>query len=43
MSDRGTLRHRARELVTQYDNATVASGSVVDEVMYSFDGWGYVT
>ena len=28
------------ELVTQYDNATAGSGSVVDEVKYSFDGWG---
>jgi YD repeat-containing protein len=26
--------------VTQYDNATVGSGSVVDQVKYSFDGWG---
>jgi RHS repeat-associated protein len=32
-----------RELVTQYDNATVGSGSVVDEIKYSFDGWGYVS
>ena len=31
------------DLVTQYDNATVGSGSVVDEVKYSYDGWGNVT
>jgi RHS repeat-associated protein len=28
--------------VTQYDNATVGSGSVVDEVKYSYDNWGNV-
>ncbi len=32
-----------RELVTQYDNATVGSGSVVDEVKFGYDGWGNVT
>lgn len=31
------------ETVTQYDNATVGSGSVVDEVKYTYDGWGNVT
>ena len=31
------------EAVTQYDNATVGSGSVIDQVQYSYDGWGNVT
>ena len=31
------------ETVTQYDNATVGSGSVLDQVQYSYDGWGNVT
>ena len=31
------------ETVTQYDNATVGSGSVIDQVQYSYDGWGNVT
>lgn len=31
------------DLVTQYDNATVGSGSVVDEVSYSYDNWGNVS
>ena len=31
------------ELITQYDNATVGSGTVVDEVKYTYDGWGGVT
>ena len=26
--------------VTQHDNATVGSGSVVDEVKYTYEGWG---
>jgi RHS repeat-associated protein len=30
-------------LVTQYDNATVGSGSVTDEVSYTYDGWSGVT
>ena len=30
-------------LVTQYDNATVGSGSVVDEVGYTYDEWGNVS
>ncbi|HED64687.1 MAG TPA: hypothetical protein ENJ09_03925, partial [Planctomycetes bacterium] len=29
--------------VTQYDSATVGSGSVIDEVQYGYDGWGNVT
>ena len=29
--------------VTQYDNATVGSGSVTDQVKYTYDGWGGVT
>ncbi len=29
-----------RELVTQYDSATVGSGNVVDETKASYDGWG---
>ena len=29
-----------RDLVTQYDNATVGSGSVVDEVKYTYEDWG---
>jgi RHS repeat-associated protein len=28
------------ELVTQYDNATVGSGSVVDQVKFSYESWG---
>jgi RHS repeat-associated protein len=32
-----------RELVTQYDNATVGSGAVVDEVKFTYDGWGNLT
>jgi YD repeat-containing protein len=32
-----------RELVTQYDNATVGSGSVVDEVKFGYDGWENLT
>jgi YD repeat-containing protein len=31
------------ELVTQYDNATVGSGTIVDEVKYVQDGWGNLT
>jgi len=30
-------------LVTQYDNATVGSGSVVDEVKYTYDNWGPIS
>jgi RHS repeat-associated protein len=30
-------------LVTQYNNATVGSGSVTDEVSYTYDGWGGIT
>ncbi|MEW6743202.1 MAG: RHS repeat-associated core domain-containing protein [Planctomycetota bacterium] len=30
------------ELVTQYDNATVGSGSVVNEAKSTYDGWGNV-
>lgn len=29
--------------VTQYDNATPGSGSVVDEVKYTYDDWGNMT
>ncbi len=29
-----------RRLVTQYDNATVGSGSIVDEVKHSYEDWG---
>ena len=29
--------------VTQYDTATVGSGSIVDEVAYSYDGWSNVS
>ena len=29
-----------RATVTQYDNATVGSGTVVDEVAFSYDDWG---
>ncbi len=29
-----------RRLVAQYDNATVGSGSVVDEVKHAYDDWG---
>ncbi|MCP3936341.1 MAG: hypothetical protein GY708_13325 [Actinomycetia bacterium] len=32
-----------RELITQYDNATVGSGSVTDEVKYTYEGWGYIS
>jgi hypothetical protein len=31
------------ELVTQYDNATVGSGSVVDEVKYGYESWGLLS
>jgi len=31
-----------REKTTQYDNATVGSGTVQDEVQYTFDGWGNI-
>jgi len=31
-----------RQLVTQYDNATVGSGSVVDEVKLTYSDWGDV-
>ena len=31
------------ELVTQYDNATEGSGSVVDEVKYGYEGWGLLS
>ncbi len=31
------------QLVTQYDNAAVGSGSVVDEVKYTYDDWGNIT
>lgn len=31
------------ELVTQWDNATVGSGNIVDEVKYVQDGWGNLT
>ncbi len=31
------------ERVTQYDNAAVGSGAVVDEVKYTYDDWGNVT
>ncbi|MCP3996160.1 MAG: hypothetical protein GY722_14035, partial [bacterium] len=31
------------ELITQYDNATVGSGSVTDEVKYTYEGWGYIS
>ncbi len=31
------------ELVTQYDNATVGSGSVVDEVKYSYEDWAQLS
>jgi YD repeat-containing protein len=31
------------ELVTQYDNATVGSGSVVDEVKYSYEEWAQLS
>ena len=31
------------ETVSQYDNATVGSGTVQDEVEYTYDGWGNVT
>jgi RHS repeat-associated protein len=30
------------DAVTQYDNATVGSGSIVDQVDYSYDDWGNV-
>ena len=29
-----------RTTITQYDNATVGSGSVQDEVKHTYDGWG---
>ncbi|MBI5362690.1 MAG: hypothetical protein HZA53_05890 [Planctomycetes bacterium] len=28
--------------VTQYDNATVGSGTITDEVKYTYDGWGNI-
>jgi RHS repeat-associated protein len=31
------------DTVTQYDNATVGSGSVTDQVQYTYDGWGNLT
>ncbi|MCH8151435.1 MAG: RHS repeat-associated core domain-containing protein [Planctomycetes bacterium] len=31
-----------RDLVTQYDNATVGSGTVVDEVKFTYEDWGNV-
>ncbi|MBL8762105.1 MAG: hypothetical protein JNL50_12465 [Phycisphaerae bacterium] len=31
------------QTVTQYDHATAGSGSVVDEVKYTYDDWGNVT
>ena len=31
------------DLVTQYDNAVVGSGSVVNEAGFNFDGWGNVS
>jgi RHS repeat-associated protein len=31
------------ETVTQYNNATVGSGSIVDEVKYTYDDWSNVT
>ncbi len=31
------------EKVTQYDNATVGSGSVVDEVKYTYEDWGHIS
>ncbi len=31
------------DTVTQYDHATVGSGAIVDEVKYTYDGWGNVT
>ena len=32
-----------RELVTQYDNATVGSGTVLDEVKFTYGIWGTET
>ncbi|MEE9130850.1 MAG: RHS repeat-associated core domain-containing protein [Phycisphaerales bacterium] len=32
-----------RQLVTQHDNATVGSGSVVDEVKFTYEDWGNVS
>jgi RHS repeat-associated protein len=32
-----------QQLVTQYDNAAVGSGSVVNEVRLTYDGWGNLT
>jgi len=32
-----------RSTVTQYDNATVGSGSVVDEVKFTYDDWGNIS
>ncbi len=32
-----------RELVTQYDHATVGSGSVVDEVKFTYEDWGLIS
>ncbi|MEE9131413.1 MAG: RHS repeat domain-containing protein, partial [Phycisphaerales bacterium] len=31
------------ETVSQYDNATVGSGTIQDEVKYTYDGWGNLT
>ncbi|MEW5748974.1 MAG: RHS repeat-associated core domain-containing protein [Candidatus Thermoplasmatota archaeon] len=31
-----------RSTITQYDNATVGSGTVVDEVKFTYDDWGNV-
>ena len=31
------------ETVTQYDNATAGSGSIVDEVKYAYDGWAQIS
>jgi YD repeat-containing protein len=47
----GAVRRQSRtydglgrpSFVTQYDNATVGSGAVTDEVSYAYDGWGGVT
>ena len=34
---------KLQQLVTQYDNATVGSGSVVNEIRNTYSGWGTVT
>jgi RHS repeat-associated protein len=31
------------ELVTQYDNANIGSGSVVDEIKHSYESWGLLS